>query len=88
MTTKAMTTRAVRVPDALWDAAKAKAVEYDVHLSEVIRRHLEDFVAASAWYRTVWDCKPPAWGARFVVEEDSWSADMTTRHIHKWRQGK
>ena len=83
-----MTTRAIRVPDALWDAAKTKAVEYDVPLSEVIRKHLEDFVASSTWYATVWDCKPPEWGTSFVVLEDTWSPDMTTRHIRKWKSVK
>ena len=86
--TTPMTTRAVRVPDALWEAAKIKAIEYDVHLSEVIRKHLEEFVASSTWYVTVWDCKPPAWGSSFVVVEDVWSDDLTTRHIRKWKPGK
>ena len=72
------------MPDALWEAAKIKAVEYDVHLSEVIRKHLEVFVASATWYATVWDCKPPVWGDSFRVEEDFWSPDMNTRHILRW----
>ena len=88
MTPKPMTTKAVRVPDALWDAAKIKAVEYDVHLSEVIRMFLEDFTATTMWYITKWDCEPPAWGSTFVVEEDVWSADLKVRHIRKWKPGK
>ena len=86
--TTPMTTRAVRIPDALWEAAKIKAVEYDVHLSEVIRKHLEDFVASTTWYVTVWDCMPPVWGASFTVEEDHWSPDMKTRHIRTWKLDK
>ena len=86
--TTPMTTRAIRVPDALWEAAKITAVQYDVHLSEVIRKHLEDFVASSTWYKTTWDCKPPAWGESFIVESDGWSPDLSTRHIFKWKPGE
>jgi len=39
-----MSRRAVRVPDALWKAAQAKADENDEYLSEVIRRALESYV--------------------------------------------
>jgi len=80
-----MKSKAVRVPDALWEAAKAKADEYDVSLGEVIRKHLEDLVASTTWYVTKWDCVPPAWGAFFVVEEDVWSEDLSERHIRKWK---
>ena len=40
-----MTPKGVRVPDALWAAAKAKADERDELLSEVIRKALERYVA-------------------------------------------
>ena len=39
-----MSRRAVRVPDALWARAQAKADENDEYLSEVIRRALESYV--------------------------------------------
>jgi len=41
---KPMSRRAVRVPDALWAAAQAKADENGEYLSEVIRRALESYV--------------------------------------------
>lgn len=41
---KPMSRRAVRVPDALWARAQAKADENDEYLSEVIRRALESYV--------------------------------------------
>jgi len=44
MTRKPMTTKAVRVPDELWRAAQAKAVERGEYLSEVIRKALERYV--------------------------------------------
>lgn len=37
--------RAVRVEDALWEAAKAKAAERGETVSDVIRRALERYVA-------------------------------------------
>ena len=36
--------RTIRVPDALWDAAQAKAEEKGTDLSTVIRKALERFV--------------------------------------------
>jgi hypothetical protein len=39
--------RAVRVPDALWDAAKAVAAINDESLSEVIRNALRGYVEAN-----------------------------------------
>jgi hypothetical protein len=41
-TRKAMTAKAVRVPDELWARAMAKAANRDEYLSEVIRVFLED----------------------------------------------
>jgi len=40
-----MPTRNIRVPDALWAAALAKADERGDNLSEVIRRALERYVS-------------------------------------------
>jgi len=40
-----MQQRAVRVPDKIWDAAKAKAEERGDNLSEIIRRALEKYAA-------------------------------------------
>lgn len=37
--------KSVRVPDALWRAAQAKAASRDEVLSEVIRKALERYVA-------------------------------------------
>lgn len=37
--------RAVRIPDALWQAALAKARDNGETLSEVVRRALERYVA-------------------------------------------
>jgi len=45
MSRKAMTPKAVRVPDGLWVAAKAKADQRDEVLSEVIRKALMRYVA-------------------------------------------
>jgi len=45
---KPMSRRAVRVPDALWAKAQAKADENDEYLSEVIRRALESYVATKS----------------------------------------
>lgn len=36
--------RTIRVPDALWDAAQAKAVERGENLSDAIRKALERYV--------------------------------------------
>lgn len=36
--------RTIRVPDALWDAAAAKAEERGENLSDVLRRALERYV--------------------------------------------
>jgi hypothetical protein len=43
-----MSRRAVRVPDALWARAQAKADENDEYLSEVIRRALESYVISES----------------------------------------
>jgi predicted HicB family RNase H-like nuclease len=43
-----MTMHAIRVPEALWQAAKAKADERDESVSDVIRRALERYVKQSA----------------------------------------
>ena len=45
---KPMSRRAVRVPDALWARAQAKADENDEYLSEVIRRALESYVTTES----------------------------------------
>ena len=39
--------RTVRIPDALWEAAKAKAEERGENLSDVIRKALERYVKRS-----------------------------------------
>jgi predicted DNA binding CopG/RHH family protein len=39
--------RAVRVPDPLWDAAKARAAERGETVSDLIRRALQRYVARS-----------------------------------------
>lgn len=36
--------RTIRVPDALWDAAQAKATERGENLSDVVRAALERYV--------------------------------------------
>lgn len=41
-----MKTRGIRVPDALWEAAVAKADAEGVYVSEVIREALEVYIAA------------------------------------------
>jgi len=45
---KPMSRRAVRVPDALWAAAQAKADENGEYLSEVIRAALESYVTTES----------------------------------------
>ena len=37
--------RTVRIDDALWDAAQAKAAEQGDNLSEIIRRALTEYVS-------------------------------------------
>jgi len=37
--------RTVRIDDALWEAAQAKAAERDENLSEIIRAALADYVS-------------------------------------------
>ena len=44
MTREPIKAKSVRVPDVLWDAAKAKADQRGEYLSEVIRRALERYV--------------------------------------------
>ena len=39
-----MAQRAIRVPDDIWEAAKAKANDRGENLSEVLRRFLERYV--------------------------------------------
>ena len=41
-----MPLRSVRVPDAVWQAAQAKADEREENLSEVIRKALERYAKA------------------------------------------
>jgi len=43
-----MSRRAVRVPDALWARAQARADENDEYLSEVIRRALQSYVQTNS----------------------------------------
>lgn len=40
--------RNVRVPDELWEAARAKAIAEDRTLSDVIREALQDYVTGHA----------------------------------------
>jgi predicted transcriptional regulator len=42
---KGTTIRGIRVPDTLWDAAKAKAELEGRSVSDVIREALEDYVS-------------------------------------------
>lgn len=39
--------RGIRVPDELWDAARAKAVAAGENVSDVVRRALDDYVRES-----------------------------------------
>ena len=43
-----MTAKAVRAPNALWDALQAIADENDQYLSEVIRAALESYVESES----------------------------------------
>jgi predicted transcriptional regulator len=42
-----MSKKSIRVPDALWAAAQAKADQRGDNLSEIIRRALERYVSRS-----------------------------------------
>jgi predicted transcriptional regulator len=39
-----MTSKAIRMPDELWEAAQALADKWDMYLSEVIRAAVEAYV--------------------------------------------
>lgn len=42
-----MVMRSLRVPEKLWEAAKAKADEREENISDVVRRALERYVSRS-----------------------------------------
>jgi hypothetical protein len=74
--------RNIRVPDELWDAAKAKAESEGAPLSEVIRHFLSGYVgvcelceASSARpgdnQHCIWDGKAHTWHNRVWCERES-----------------
>ncbi len=45
MSSKGTPVRAIRIPDAIWEPAKAKAGECGEKLAEIIRKALEEYAA-------------------------------------------